>query len=193
MDKLLSRDEVKELMQLIGLSMSNWGNLPLIQHKVREASRKHHPDKGGDPQKMQRLNVLKDKLTATLRDQSSGNPIWHFSSDEVSFWDLQLTVGEFLGVEFSRKKLWNFEMCVMQGLRACCCLHCLLRRKHKKLAKQMAKDQKGPLVWGHCWCFQCYLQWFGEDKNTESFEWWTQIIYGTQMDVLNIWGQINLL
>ena len=190
MDKLLGRSEVKELMDLIGLNMACWGNLPLIQHKVRMACKKYHPDKGGDPEKMQRLNVLKDKLQATLRNaQSGGSPIWHYSSDEVSFWDLDLTVGEFLGPEWNRKKLWDFNLCVRQGLRACCCIHCLLKRKHKK----KRKEQKRPLVWGDCWCFGCYLMWFGVPCNEEAFMWWSHIIYQTPMDVVNLWGQLSLL
>nr|BBK68900.1 small T antigen [Human polyomavirus 7]BBK68914.1 small T antigen [Human polyomavirus 7]BBK68930.1 small T antigen [Human polyomavirus 7]BBK68934.1 small T antigen [Human polyomavirus 7] len=193
MDKLLGRDEVKELMELIGLNMACWGNLPLIQHKVRLASKKYHPDKGGDPQKMQRLNVLKDKLQATLRDQRSGSPMWHYSSDEVSFWDIELTLGEFLGPEFNRKKVWNYNLCVVQGLRACCCIHCILKRKHKKKAKEYAKDHRGPLSWGKCWCFDCYLDWFGVERSEESFMWWSHIIFQTPMDVLNLWGQLNLL
>lgn len=169
-------------MGLIGLSMACWGNLPLIQHKVRMASKKYHPDKGGDPEKMQRLNVLKEKLDATLRDQMSSSPTWHFS-EKVSFWTIPLTVGEFCGPDFHKKKVWDFHLCVKQGMISCKCLHCLLKKQHHlKVEEQLGK----PTIWGHCWCYSCYLLWFGLPVDPESFMWWTHIIYQTPLDYLGI-------
>ena len=56
MDRVLSRDEVKELMALLSLNTAAWGNIPLMQYKYRQTCLKLHPDKGGDGEKMKRLN-----------------------------------------------------------------------------------------------------------------------------------------
>nr|AKE33249.1 small T antigen [Human polyomavirus 6] len=183
MDRLLAREEVKELMNLIGLSMACWGNLPLMQQKIRLACKKYHPDKGGDPEKMQRLNVLKEKLNATLRDQMSSSPTWCFSSEVSDDWGIPLTVGEFLGPEFHKKKVWDFCLCVQQGISSCKCLHCLLKKEHKK---QVEINLGKPTIWGKCWCYKCYCLWFGLPVEADSFMWWTHIIYQSPLDWLGI-------
>nr|AKI28602.1 large T antigen [MW polyomavirus] len=66
MDRVLSRDEVKELMALLSLNVAAWGNIPLMQYKYRQACLKLHPDKGGDGEKMKRLNELFSKMYTTI-------------------------------------------------------------------------------------------------------------------------------
>ncbi|API13110.1 large T antigen [Betapolyomavirus securanorvegicus] len=62
MDRTLNRAEAKELMELLDLHMSAWGNMPLLRKKYLEKCKEYHPDKGGDETKMKRLNTLYRKL-----------------------------------------------------------------------------------------------------------------------------------
>ncbi|AVY05542.1 large T antigen [Calomys tener polyomavirus] len=62
MDRTLCRKEAQELMELLGLHMSCWGNVPLIRKKYLMKCKEYHPDKGGDERLMKRLNELYKKL-----------------------------------------------------------------------------------------------------------------------------------
>ncbi|ARA71321.1 large T [Betapolyomavirus vicugnae] len=66
MDRTLDREESKELMALLGLSMSCWGNIPMMRRAYKVQCRNLHPDKGGDEEKMKRLTELYKKLEETL-------------------------------------------------------------------------------------------------------------------------------
>ncbi|AFU25590.1 large T antigen [Alphapolyomavirus sextipanos] len=66
MDQVLSIEEKNELMDLLQISRAAWGNLSLMKKAYKSASKLYHPDKGGDPQKMQRLNELFQKLQVAL-------------------------------------------------------------------------------------------------------------------------------
>ncbi|WAA14049.1 Large T antigen [Lyfec polyomavirus MAF12] len=76
MDKVLSREEAKELMGLIGLPLTCWGNLPLMKKKLAEARRRNHPDKGGCTATMARLNDLWSKAKSNL-DAALKDPVLH--------------------------------------------------------------------------------------------------------------------
>ncbi|ASH97632.1 large T antigen [Giant panda polyomavirus] len=76
MDAVLTKAEKDELMSLLGLAPTCYGNLPLMQQKYKKASLKFHPDKGGDEEKMKRLNCLFGKVYnsfSDLRDQPRGS------------------------------------------------------------------------------------------------------------------------
>nr|QWS67645.1 large T-antigen [Human polyomavirus 9]QWS67650.1 large T-antigen [Human polyomavirus 9]UMW88365.1 large T-antigen [Human polyomavirus 9] len=66
MDQTLSLEERNELMDLLQLTRAAWGNLSLIKKAYKTVSKIYHPDKGGNPEKMQRLNELFQKLQVTL-------------------------------------------------------------------------------------------------------------------------------
>ncbi|ARH52633.1 LT [Raccoon-associated polyomavirus 2] len=81
MDTVLSKAEKEELMSLLELAPACYGNFPLMQQKYKKASLKLHPDKGGDEEKMKRLNSLFSKVVtslAELRDQPRS-----FSSQDI--------------------------------------------------------------------------------------------------------------
>ncbi|DAZ92358.1 TPA_asm: Large T antigen [Steenbok polyomavirus] len=74
MEKVLMREEAKELLGLLGLPHTCWGNVPLMKKKLAEARRKYHPDKGGDNETMARLNDLWAKAAANLEQVHASDP-----------------------------------------------------------------------------------------------------------------------
>ncbi|BAZ96598.1 large T antigen [Rhinolophus simulator polyomavirus 3] len=62
MDRFLSREEMKELMGLLQVPMHCYGNLPMMKINYKKMCKSYHPDKGGDENKMKRLNELWQKL-----------------------------------------------------------------------------------------------------------------------------------
>ncbi|AWD33791.1 large T antigen [Deltapolyomavirus canis] len=92
MDAVLTKAEKKELMSLLSLNAACYGNLPLMQQKYKKAALKFHPDKGGDEEKMKRLNTLFSKVyqnLSDLRDQprsSSSQDIPTYGTREWEQW-----------------------------------------------------------------------------------------------------------
>nr|BAC81941.1 large T [JC polyomavirus] len=62
MDKVLNREESMELMDLLGLDRSAWGNIPVMRKAYLKKCKELHPDKGGDEDKMKRMNFLYKKM-----------------------------------------------------------------------------------------------------------------------------------
>ncbi|AFP94199.1 large T-antigen [bat polyomavirus 4a] len=76
MDKALNREESQELMQLLGLSMTLYGQLPMMRKAYLNKCKEYHPDKGGDEQKMKRMNELYKKLEDALSAASREETVW---------------------------------------------------------------------------------------------------------------------
>lgn len=62
MDKVLNREESLQLMDLLGLERSAWGNIPLMRKAYLKKCKEFHPDKGGDEEKMKKMNTLYKKM-----------------------------------------------------------------------------------------------------------------------------------
>jgi len=60
--KILFEMSVNDALRLFGLPSSELGNAELIKKKYRELSIRHHPDKGGDPETMKKVNDAKTTL-----------------------------------------------------------------------------------------------------------------------------------
>nr|ABI94705.1 large T [Betapolyomavirus hominis] len=67
MDKVLNREESMELMDLLGLERAAWGNLPLMRKAYLRKCKEFHPDKGGDEDKMKRMNTLYKKMEQDVK------------------------------------------------------------------------------------------------------------------------------
>ncbi|ABN09926.1 large T antigen [KI polyomavirus Stockholm 350] len=80
MDKTLSREEAKQLMQLLCLDMSCWGNLPLMRRQYLVKCKEYHPDKGGNEESMKLLNSLYLKL------QDSVSSVHDLNEEEDNIW-----------------------------------------------------------------------------------------------------------
>lgn len=173
-------------MSLLELAPACYGNFPLMQQKYKKASLKLHPDKGGDEEKMKRLNSLFSKVVtslAELRDQPRS-----FSSQVNLLDKLFFTAGDYYGPQFDKKMVKDFDLCCKQGLSLSCrCVCCRLERQHLQLKKEKSKPC---LVWGECLCFSCYRHWFGLDLNAETLHWWKYCIWRLPMGWLNL-GKYN--
>ncbi|AFP94203.1 large T-antigen [bat polyomavirus 2b] len=77
MDKALNREESQELMQLLGLHMTLYGQLPMMRKAYLNKCKEYHPDKGGDENKMKRMNELYKKLEDALSATSREETIWN--------------------------------------------------------------------------------------------------------------------
>ncbi|QIQ69380.1 large T antigen [Betapolyomavirus callosciuri] len=81
MEGSLSRDEQKELMSLLGLHGSYWGAFSVMRKAYLEKCKEYHPDKGGDENKMKRMNELYKVVVDALRESSQPCSSW--SSSEI--------------------------------------------------------------------------------------------------------------
>ncbi|AFP58019.1 large T antigen [Raccoon polyomavirus] len=66
MDTVLTSSERRELCSLLELDPQLWGNIPVMRNCYKKSCLKYHPDKGGDGQKMVRLNELWARATENL-------------------------------------------------------------------------------------------------------------------------------
>ncbi|ACI16490.1 putative large T antigen [Myotis polyomavirus VM-2008] len=80
MDHTLSREESKRLMSLLGLSMDQWGNFPIMRKAFLTKCKILHPDKGGDQE------LAKELISLYKRAQESAaalNPDTQFSTTQI--------------------------------------------------------------------------------------------------------------
>lgn len=186
MDRTLRRDEAKELMELLGLHMSCWGNMPLLRKAFLEKAKEFHPDKGGDEAKMKRLNALYRKLEEKVFvvHEEARSEAWE--SHKVSTCggpccDPKAFVGYVFGDQFEQCSLYSWE-CVQMPKLNCKCIHCYLERLHKIRYKR----SKVPVVWLRCYCFSCYCKWFGKDKDPMSLFFWKIILVNSRMSQVGL-------
>ncbi|AFP94187.1 large T-antigen [bat polyomavirus 2c] len=74
MDHALSSEERKELCNLLGIARHCYGNYPLMKSNFKHACLKYHPDKGGDQEKMARLNFLWQKFLSYFMEMRRNIP-----------------------------------------------------------------------------------------------------------------------
>lgn len=187
MDKTLSRNEAKELMQLLGLDMTCWGNLPLMRTKYLSKCKEFHPDKGGNEEKMKKLNSLYLKLQECVSTVHQLNEeedeVW--SSSQVECTELCCNfppkkyrlVGEVYGDVFEEYILKDWDICLKGFYYLCNCFYCFLDKRHKQKYKIFRK----PPMWIECYCYRCYREWFGFEISAETFFYWKKIIFLTTM------------
>ncbi|AJA41156.1 large T antigen [Tadarida brasiliensis polyomavirus 2] len=68
MDRILERNERNDLIELLGVDSNCFSNFPIMRQAYKKASKKLHPDKGGDSEKMMLLNSLWQKYQEGLID-----------------------------------------------------------------------------------------------------------------------------
>ncbi|AVY05543.1 small T antigen [Calomys tener polyomavirus] len=181
MDRTLCRKEAQELMELLGLHMSCWGNVPLIRKKYLMKCKEYHPDKGGDERLMKRLNELYKKLEENVNvvhmenyeEAWNSSQVFHCTGDCCNPNNL---VGVIFGEMLDQCILHAWD-CVLQPGRDCKCVHCFLERRHKNRYKKYKK----PLIWLSCYCFTCYCLWFGKPKDPLSLHYWKVLLSNTRM------------
>ncbi|WAA14040.1 Small T antigen [Grifec polyomavirus GB3] len=184
MDKILNLAEKNELMDLLGLDRGSWGDLNAMQQSYRQKCRIFHPDKGGDGEKMKRLTSLFQTAMDNLTSTRTGRK----TMENVGLnWDI-ITVPDMLGLDkFDAFLLKNFTCFTMKKNQNCSCLFCILRQQHAAIKLKL----KAPcLLWGQCFCYYCFQEWFGISKSATSFSAWKMQVANIHVDLLCVWSEI---
>ncbi|AWD33763.1 small T antigen [Glis glis polyomavirus 1] len=168
MESSLNRDEQKELMDLLGLDATCWGAMQLMRRAYHRKCLEYHPDKGGNEEKMKRMNVLYKKLMDAIETETP-EQTWCWDSTEVRH---SATSNSYY------MKLWG--SCNFGLISACPCLMCTLRKCHTIRAKHKK------LVWLRCYCFECFREWFGLDNCMASYDTWREILSETPYQNLQL-------
>ncbi|AFP94188.1 small t-antigen [bat polyomavirus 2c] len=181
MDHALSSEERKELCNLLGIARHCYGNYPLMKSNFKHACLKYHPDKGGDQEKMARLNFLWQKFLSYFMEMRRNIP----EVSAPSFWEddfptLKDQIRCGLKLIFL-KGPGCLHMCARES--KCTCVCCRLHRQHRSLK---ALKSKNCLVWGECLCLSCFLLWFGFPTTWETIEEWQKIIENTESRFLHL-------
>lgn len=165
MDHILTREESKRLMSLLGLPMAQWGNFPLMRKAFLTKCKILHPDKGGDQEMAKELIGLYKRVESSV---SALNPDSHFSTTQVCSGGNYTIMGD-------------ISVCPSPPAPgACCvCLFCLLRDSHGEKTRQ-------PKVWGRCYCYKCYLLWFGLEDCMYVLRNWMFVLGNIPFASLNI-------
>ncbi|AWB14601.1 small T antigen [Mus musculus polyomavirus 3] len=168
-------------MELLGLHMACWGNVPLMRKAFLEKAKEYHPDKGGDENKMKRLNTLYRKLEEKVHvvQEEAEAEAWDSTkvhSCDGPCCDPRSLVGYVFGEALEDCLLKQWE-CVVQPKTFCKCIHCYLERLHAF----RYKISKIPVVWLRCYCFTCYCKWFGKPKDPLSLHYWKIVLMNSQM------------
>nr|AVK92961.1 middle T antigen [Trichodysplasia spinulosa-associated polyomavirus] len=191
MDKFLSREESLELMDLLQIPRHCYGNFALMKINHKKMSLKYHPDKGGDPEKMSRLNQLWQKLQEGIYNARQEFPT-SFSSQVGSwYWEANLiSLKEYFGKKkYDENVIKHWPQCAEKALKECKCLTCKIGLQHF-VYKQM--HQKKCVVWGECFCYKCYCAWFGEDLYCLDSLWaWSCIVGEVDFHLVNLYLRVN--
>lgn len=165
MDKVLNREESMELMDLLGLDRSAWGNIPVMRKAYLKKCKELHPDKGGDEDKMKRMNFLYKKMEQGVKVAHQPD-FGTWNSSEV-------------GCDFppNSDTLYCKEWpnCATNPSVHCPCLMCMLKLRHRN--RKFLRSS--PLVWIDCYCFDCFRQWFGCDLTQEALHCWEKVLGDT--------------
>ncbi|BBG62158.1 small T antigen [Rousettus leschenaultii polyomavirus 2] len=164
MDHVLSREESRRLMALLNLPMDQFGNFTLMRQAFLSQIKCTHPDKGGNPELAKELISLYKKAESQV---SSLETEESFSTEQVYE----------SGTFFLYLKDWT----ACNRGEPCACLFCMLRENHYKRKKNREKN-----VWGTCYCFTCYITWFGLEHTWMVWLSWRNIIANTPYRCLNL-------
>ncbi|AFU25582.1 small T antigen [Alphapolyomavirus quartipanos] len=175
MDQILSRSQRKELISLLDLPPDEYGNYPLMKHQFKKMCLVYHPDKGGDGEKMRKLNSLwqlfNNQLLEMRDNRFDMQQVRNMSLDD---WDDLLTLREAVD-GFEEKFIKVFPCCFTRiAAYKCRCIVCMLRQQHL-----IMKEDKRYVLWGACFCHRCYLDWYGLCGTEQHLIWWKRLIQDT--------------
>ncbi|BBG61970.1 small T antigen [Miniopterus schreibersi polyomavirus 3] len=174
MDRALTREESKQLMELLGLPMAQYGNLPAMRKAFLQKCKVLHPDKGGNEEQMKTLMSLYKKLDDHLKDIQD-EEFWAHS------WRPEEVGADCCPVDSMYMQDW--DVCSTGRSKNCYCLMCRLRVSHKLSKGNLCCR---PNCWIKCYCFECFREWFGADRTYEAFLLWVKILGETPMREINL-------
>ncbi|BAX01883.1 small T antigen [Miniopterus schreibersii polyomavirus 2] len=168
MDRLLERDERKQLVQLLEVTPQAYYNVSLMRTAFKRVCRKLHPDKGGDPRQMTLLNSLWQRYqegVIRLRTTQVG------VRKQLDIWDVCLE--DCYSMSQLRDLMLKSPHCLVKAKSSCNCLASTLINQHFDIKKAQGKKC---LVWGECLCIFCFTLWFGCSPTWETFELWAKTV-----------------
>ncbi|BAQ55573.1 small t antigen [Bat polyomavirus 6c] len=165
MDHALTREESQRLMELLNLPMEQFGNFHLMKRAFLSSIKKYHPDKGGDESMAKELISLYKKAECHVSSLETEDDT-SFTTDEVQKADMFLYLRDWVECNM------GFP---------CKCLFCMLRKRHNERKKNLLHN-----VWGTCYCFKCYILWFGLEHSWIIFLSWKGIIANTPYRCLDL-------
>uniref|UniRef100_A0AAU6S569 Small T antigen n=1 Tax=Plecotus auritus polyomavirus TaxID=3140010 RepID=A0AAU6S569_9POLY len=176
MEKILEKNEKKELIDLLEVSPHAFTNLPLMKKAYKKACKKLHPDKGGDNSRMMLLNSLWQKYQeGVLELRSSPQVCW------MDIWDFSLK--ETYTVPVLRDLMLKSPRCLSKGASSCNCVASLLITQHVKYKQLLHKKC---LTWGECFCIFCFALWYGLANDWQTFELWATVISEMPKSLLHL-------
>ncbi|AFU25612.1 small T antigen [Alphapolyomavirus apaniscus] len=190
MDRFLTREEGMELMDLLKIPLSSYGNFSVMKFAYKKKSLEYHPDKGGDPEKMARLNSLWSKLQEGVYQARQEFAAEHGPQVGAWFWDCNYcTVKDYFGKHFNTLIIKHFPQCCEQPMPECTCLTCKVGLQHA-IYKQM--HRKMCVVWGECFCYRCYCIWFAEPpRDPNTFGAWSAILGDLDLHLVNLYFKLT--
>ncbi|AQX36242.1 small T antigen [LI polyomavirus] len=177
MDAVLTTPERRQLCLLLDISPQEYGNIPLMKNAFKKACLKHHPDKGGDPVLMMQLNSLWGKFTTSLTEARAST-----YQASTLFWEIDNPLKNLLGPVIKRPFLKS-PHCINSKFYNCRCIVCSLSDQHSSLK---ILQKKKCLIWGECYCYYCFVTWFGLPGNSATFEDYKNLILEMDVDLLNL-------
>ncbi|AWD33739.1 small T antigen [Philantomba monticola polyomavirus 1] len=177
MDRLLQKEEKALLIKLLGISPTSFGNIPLMRDAYKRASKKYHPDKGGEGVEMTLLNSLWQRFQEGLLELRNPEVCVAWFSDL-----LDITLIDVCGYTKFNNQFLRVPACLMPGQSTCCCITSQLLTQHALAKKSGQRCQ----VWGQCFCYYCFCIWYGFKHCNNSIEWWKFTVGNTSNMILKI-------
>ncbi|AFP94183.1 small t-antigen [bat polyomavirus 3a] len=168
MDKVLRKRERNLLLSLLELNSNCFSNFPLMKQAYKRASKRLHPDKGGNNEKMMLLNSLWQKYQEELIELRNTQVCGAYIEDLLDFSLDQLYANAQI-----KELMLKTPQCISKGPSTCTCITSMLITQHDTLKSVLVKRC---LVWGECYCYFCFLLWHGLPNTWSSFETWAEII-----------------
>lgn len=139
-----------------------------MKSAFRKASKKWHPDKGGNLSTMTLLNSLWQKYQGAVVELRNTQVCAAWVTD---LWDVSCSF--FYGPNKFKELVYKTPQCLNIGPTTCKCLCCVLNTQHALLKLQLCKKC---LFWGECYCLRCFTIWFGLPTEHSTFELWAQVM-----------------
>ncbi|AFU25599.1 small T antigen [Piliocolobus rufomitratus polyomavirus 1] len=184
MERVLQKSEKTQLMELLGIPKYAFGNFPIMKTAYKRASKSLHPDKGGSTEKMMLLNSLWQKFQEGFIELRNSEVCPVNFSD---CYDIKL-VKICGGPKRFNDAFLRSPQCLQKGLNLCKCITSLLFNQHDTIK---LGSNKICLMWGECFCFYCFILWYGMEKNWETFDIWKFVIAEMPAGLLKVDSEIS--
>lgn len=156
------------LLKLLEVNNNCFYNIPIMKTAFRKASKKWHPDKGGNLPTMTLLNSLWQKYQEAVVELRNTEVCAAWVTD---LWDVPCSF--FYGPQKFKELVYKTPQCLKRGPTTCKCLCCALTTQHALLKLHLCKKC---LFWGECFCLHCFQSWYGLQFDWETLDLWAQVM-----------------